>query len=138
MYGGLAWLAYLILEELPAKETDRENLLIALSALNLAGILTALGRYDREAGTLGQVVETGAVRKTGAGSVSRAADHMPALPGRPADRVPGPFPGKGKAEIKKQASGGKDSGAGKLPARTGYGRAGPRVIKWAAWNEGTK
>lgn len=138
MYGGLAWLAYLILEELPAKGTDRETLLIALSALNLAGILTALGRYDREACIPGQVVETVTARKTGAGSISRTAGHMFAPPGRPADQDFEPFLRKGKVEIKKQAPGGKDIGAGKLPARTGPGRAGPRVIKWAAWNEGVK
>jgi len=134
--GGLAGLVYRILDGSTAKSADQETLLIALSALNLAGILTVLDRYSRDITVPVQGTGAGTDQVTDAGGNFRAVGFPPALAGHSAGRASSrPELSKG-AGVKKGGRGlpaGKESGTGKTPAGAGSGRTAPRVIKWAGW-----
>lgn len=121
---------YRILEELSAKGTDQETMLIALSALNLAGILTALDRCEQ--GIHLPVQTSGAGSDTG--NNFRRTDTVPAPNEQSAGRGFGSSFARSKMEERKERlRGGRESGAGKPLAGADSTRAAPRVIKWADW-----
>jgi hypothetical protein len=139
--GGLAGLVYRILDGPAAKSADQETLLIALSALNLAGILTALDLCSRDIAAPVRVTGAGTGQVTDTGGNLRAVDFTPALPGHSTGCVlsrPELSRGAGVKKRERGLPAGKESGTGKTPAGTGSGRTAPRVIRWAGWDEKTK